>query len=156
LITIGIRESSRATRVHMSPSEGLPLHATGSGLVFLAFGPKERLEETIAAGLKAYTPNTVTDPVRLRKHVAEIREAGYAVADQTYEEEVIGIGVPLFDGSGTAVGGLAVATPDSRMTPDLKALIVDQLHRAALAATAGIGGVPHPAFLAAVEGRKAA
>ncbi len=156
LITIGVRESTRATRVHMDPSEALPLHATASGLATLAFGPEGRIGEAIAAGLAPHTKHTITSAAKLRKTVAEIRQTGYAIAGQSFEDEVTGIAMPFFDGAGLAVGALAVATPSSRMTAKLQDLIVGALHRAVTAATRGIGGVANPDFLAALGDRRAA
>jgi len=156
LIPIGVSESTRATRVHMDPSEVLPLHATASGLVVLAFGPEARVDAAVEGGLEAYTTHTITSAKKLRAAVAETRHAGYAVAGQSFEDEVTGIAMPFFDGSGSAVGALAVATPSSRMTDTLKALILTELRDAVLTATRGIGGVPDPHFLDALGERVAA
>jgi len=156
LITIGVRESTKATRVHMDPSEPLPLHATASGLVYLAYGPDGAVDDAIGAGLTAHTRHTITSAGKLRKAIADIRRTGVAVAGQSFEDEVTGIAMPFFDQSGTAAGALAVATPSSRMTAELKDLILAELHRAALTATRGIGGVPHPDFLKAHAGKLAA
>ncbi|MEJ8571512.1 IclR family transcriptional regulator [Microbaculum marinum] len=156
LIAIGIRESSRANRVHLDPSEILPLHATASGLAFLAFGPAAPLEAAVDQGLRAYTAHTITDAAALRGAVAEVRRAGYAISNQGFEDEVVGIAMPFFDSSGTATGAIAVATPASRMSDELRVLILANLHKAALAATAGIGGIPAEAFVRAHGERRAA
>ncbi|MCT8972983.1 IclR family transcriptional regulator [Microbaculum marinisediminis] len=156
LITIGMRESNKATRVHMDPSEILPLHATASGLVYLAFAPGARIDEAIAGGLKAYTAHTITSANRLRAAVAQARTAGHAVAGQSFEDEVTGIAMPFFDASGAAVGALAVATPSSRMTDTLKASILSELQRTVATATRGIGGVMNPDYLSALGDRRAA
>lgn len=154
LVTIGIKESSKVTRVHLDPSEVLPLHATASGLAYLAFGPKGTLEEAVAAGLTAHTPHTITSAVTLRKVTAETRRRGYAISGRSYEDEVTGIAMPFFDGAAEAVGALAVATPSSRMTDDLRRLIANELRGAVLAVTRGIGGVPVEGLLAAVSGKR--
>ena len=156
LISVGVRESTKATRVHMDPSEILPLHATASGLVYLAYSPEGAVDDAIGAGLTAHTQHTITSAGKLRKAIADIRRAGFAVAGQSFEDEVTGIAMPFFDQSATAVGALAVATPSSRMTAEAKDMIVAELHRAALTATRGIGGVPHPDFLKAHAGTLAA
>ena len=156
LITIGARESTRATRVHMDPSEILPLHATASGLATMAYGPDDRVVEAIKGGLKAFTAHTITSAKKLRAAIADAHHAGYAVSGQSFEDEVTGIAMPFFDGTGTAVGSLAVATPTSRMTDKLKARILSELYRAVLTATHGTGGVPDPQFLEAFGDRQAA
>ena len=156
LITIGIRESDRATRVHMDPSEILPLNATASGLAYLAYGPAAALEELIAGGLQTYTGHTIVSPERLREKVDEVRRSGIAIGDQGFEEDVVGTAMPFFDGSGTAIGAVAVATPTSRMNDELAEVIAANLFKAALAVTNGIGGVPGDAFLEARKEKQAA
>jgi len=156
LINIGISESPRATRVHMDPSEILPLHATGSGLVYLAYGPEGTLDDVISAGLEKYTPHTITSAKALRDAVRNARQNGYALSPQSFEDEVSGIAMPYFDGSGTALGALAVAAPTSRMTDELKDRIIDRLAQAVHTVTKGIGGKPHPDFLSAQKGKQAA
>lgn len=156
LVTIGYCQANRATQVTMDPAEILPLHATGSGLAFLAFGPEALADRAIEAGLTRYTAGTITSAAALRRQLDAIRRAGHAVASRSYEEEIAGIGMPFFDGSGAAVGAIGVAAPVSRMSPELEERIVAHLLVAVLAATNGIGGTPSRAFVAATTGREAA
>jgi DNA-binding IclR family transcriptional regulator len=52
-----------------------PLHATGVGLVLLAYAPLDVQETVLAAPLKSFTTYTVTDPAVLRKMLAEARRS---------------------------------------------------------------------------------
>jgi DNA-binding IclR family transcriptional regulator len=65
----------------------LPLHATGVGKALLAFARPDLVERVLARGLSVHTPNTITDPVRLRAELAEVRRTGLAY---TFEEMSIG------------------------------------------------------------------
>lgn len=65
----------------------LPLHATGVGKVLLAYAPGGLREKVLDVGLSAHTPNTITDPARLRMCLAEVHRDGYAV---TREEMTLG------------------------------------------------------------------
>src|SRR5690242_3288667 len=49
------------------------LTATGVGLVLLAHAPAEVQEDVLAAPIERYTPETVTDPDRLRHMLADVR-----------------------------------------------------------------------------------
>jgi DNA-binding IclR family transcriptional regulator len=65
----------------------LPLHATGVGKALLAFARPELVERVLRRELSAHTPNTVTDALRLRAELAEVRRNGLAY---TFEEMSIG------------------------------------------------------------------
>ncbi|MET0782447.1 MAG: helix-turn-helix domain-containing protein, partial [Microbacterium sp.] len=51
----------------------LPLHASSSGLVLLAFGDRDLQERILAAPLVPLTRETITDPAALRSKLAEVR-----------------------------------------------------------------------------------
>ena len=51
----------------------LPLHASSSGQVLLAFGGRELQERILAGPLHRYTAATVTSPAALRAALAEVR-----------------------------------------------------------------------------------
>jgi DNA-binding IclR family transcriptional regulator len=71
------------------------LHATGVGLVLLAYAPVEVQEAVLAGPLPAYTPQTVTDPTALRRLLAEVRRQGYAVSDRMVTEDALSVAAPV-------------------------------------------------------------
>jgi DNA-binding IclR family transcriptional regulator len=90
----------------------LPLHASSSGLVLLAFGPVDLQERILAGPLPAYTPNTITDPRRLRAFLAEIRRTGYVVCPGFIDVRATGIAVPIRDPGDRAVAAMSVIVPN--------------------------------------------
>lgn len=86
----------------------LPLHASSSGLVLLAYGPAELQERVLAAPLAALTPATLTDSSALRRKLAEVRRLGHAVAPGYIEDVATGLAVPVRDRSGAVVAALSV------------------------------------------------
>ncbi len=149
LTNIGICVPNRATRVHVDPGEPLPLHATASGLAYLAFGPPERVAMAVERGLTPSTSHTITRKKDLKAKLADIAATGVSVSRNSFEDEVTGIAMPFFDGQGLAIGALAVASPSARMTPELQRRITTRLVAAVAEVTRGIGGAVPPAFLAA-------
>ncbi|MFM7443470.1 MAG: IclR family transcriptional regulator C-terminal domain-containing protein [Tabrizicola sp.] len=81
----------------------------------------------------------VTDALRGR--MRDCRERGWAETVSTFEKDVQGTAVPLFDSSATCIGALAVAAAAPRMTPALHATIVTELTRAGAEITALWGGL---------------
>src|ERR1700712_4409281 len=56
----------------------LPLHATGVGLVLLAFAPVETLDGYLDGELTKFTAATITEPEAIRRLLAQIRLTGVA------------------------------------------------------------------------------
>lgn len=89
----------------------LPLHATGVGLVLLAFAPREVQERVLAAPLRRYTTRTVTDPADLRRLLAQVRRTGVAISDGLLDLEALSVAAPIRDGSTAVVAALSVVVP---------------------------------------------
>jgi DNA-binding IclR family transcriptional regulator len=90
----------------------LPLHATSSGLVLLAFGPVELQDRVLAGPLPAYTQQTITDPRRLRSVLADVRQRGYAFCPGTVETRTAGLAVPVRDPGNRVVAAMSVIVPN--------------------------------------------
>lgn len=129
------------TRVYFDEAELLPLHATASGHVMLAFGPENLLPDVLEQDLKATTAHTITDAVQLKEIVADVRDHGIAFVDQGFETDVSSFAAPLFADQPEAIGTIAVAVPTIRMTDDMKQRIKDALPETAAEVTDKLGGV---------------
>ncbi|WP_054302449.1 IclR family transcriptional regulator [Gemmobacter sp. LW-1] len=149
LATIGVSESNRGSRVSLVAGEILPLHSTASGLVVLAFARPDFVDRALSEALLAKTSRTITDSSILKARLQEVRLTGYAEADQTNEDDVYGIAVPVFDTDGTPAGAVAVAVPAHRMTSDLRRQTITALFGEAEKLNYGIGGRPSAEFRAA-------
>lgn len=97
----------------------LPLHASSSGLVLLAHAPEAVRERVLAGPLRAVSAETITDAVRLRRVLTEIRRSGVVVAPGSIEAVSTGIAVPIHD-AGEVVAALSVVLP--RETPPAAAI----------------------------------
>ena len=147
LAPIGVVESPKASRVSLSAAETLPLHATASGIAFLAFAPDELISKLPKGGFKAYTEHTITGRDAIARMVEVARRSGFATADQSYEDEVYGIAAPTFGPGEMANGAIAVATPSHRMTRELRALIIRAVMDAAIEVSRKLGNEPPPTYL---------
>jgi DNA-binding IclR family transcriptional regulator len=75
----------------------LPLHATSSGKVFLAWLPDEERDAVLAPHLEAYTSRTITDRRRLERALAEIRRVGFGTCVGELEEFQNGVSAAVLD-----------------------------------------------------------
>jgi DNA-binding IclR family transcriptional regulator len=128
-------EARRALRVPSAIGRGYPAHATNLGKVLLADLPRERVAEIVAErGLASYTPNTITDLGRLEAELERIRQRGYAIDDEEYDEGLRCIGAGVRDHSGHVVSALGIGGPVTRITPAR----VDELAGLVMAAANGL------------------
>lgn len=88
----------------------LPLHATGVGKILLAYAPDEVTAEVVAAGLQPLTRHTVTDPVRLRAALAEVRRTGVAVVREEMTLGTCSVAAPVRGAGGDVVAALSIVT----------------------------------------------
>ncbi|MCA4131566.1 IclR family transcriptional regulator [Arthrobacter sp. M4] len=89
----------------------LPLHATSSGLVLLAFASPAYQDIILAKPLTRFTETTLTDPSELRRHLAAIRQRGFAAMPGVIVPESSGIAVPVYGPDNTVVAALSVVVP---------------------------------------------
>lgn len=121
------RKSARGTEVVniTRTASRLPAHSCSSGLVLLAHANAGVQERVLDSVLRPLTPHTVTDPAELRRHLAETRYRGYAVAHGWVHEEASGVAVPVWGPDGEVVAALSVIIPneDGRAAPIIPALL---------------------------------
>jgi len=133
-------ESSHDIRRIIQLGKNLPLYCGGSGKVLLAFLPDEEIDKIIQKEkLIPFGPNTITDPVKLKEHLIEIRKKGYAIS---YEERVLGsisIGAPIWNYQGEVVASLSISGPISRFTKKKIPMLISLVKEAAQKISASLG-----------------
>jgi len=140
LATVAIQESRRSNRVSMVLGEPLPLHATASGLVILAFLQDEKQLILKSLKLDSFTQLTLTDRARIDQVLGDAHELGYVANFGYYEVDVCSIAAPVFDSLGNPMGAIAVAAPAARFTEENQEIIKTQIVAAAAEITSRIGG----------------
>ncbi|KRE30305.1 IclR family transcriptional regulator [Mycobacterium sp. Soil538] len=94
----------------------LPLHATGVGKVLLAHSPQSVITRVLD-DLTPVTPYTVTQPGRMSRQLARVREHGYAVTREEMSLGACSLAVPIVaDGAVVAALGIVVPSLESHLT----------------------------------------
>src|SRR5690606_16447480 len=93
----------------------LPLHATASGKVLLAWQQPEMLETLLNEPLQRFTPATVVDRGALLQELERVRRQGYAVVWGELEEDLVGVAAPVRDHTGRVIGVITIGAPMSRV-----------------------------------------
>lgn len=110
-------ESDNPVQVRDWTGTRAPMHAVPSGLVLLAEWPEDALDAYLGGELAGLTRHTVTEPSRLRKRLAEVRERGYAWGLQEFAEGIDSVAAPVRDAREKAVAALHVHGPAYRFPP---------------------------------------
>ncbi|MFJ2155008.1 IclR family transcriptional regulator [Streptomyces sp. NPDC087856] len=100
-----------AVGVHIRVGARWPLHATGVGLALLAHDDPDGQEAYCASPLASFTPYTITDPVRLRRVLAEVRHTGVAVSSRQITDDALSVAAPVRGPGGAVVAAVSVVVP---------------------------------------------
>ncbi|MHB1172163.1 MAG: IclR family transcriptional regulator [Lacisediminihabitans sp.] len=107
----------QAVRVISRVGGRLPLHATGVGLVLLAFAPTDLIQDYLSRSLPQFLPGTVTSPDQLRRRLAGIRAHQVAYMSEEMTAGSSSIAAPIRDRTGQVVAAVSIVTRTAP-TPD--------------------------------------
>jgi DNA-binding IclR family transcriptional regulator len=91
-----------------------PAHASSSGKVLLAFGDPSVTDGILSHRLARLTRHTVTDRVRLRRLLDQVRRQGFARSVGELEEGLVSIAAPVL-ADGRAVAAVSISGPNFRI-----------------------------------------
>ncbi|MFY0991733.1 IclR family transcriptional regulator domain-containing protein [Halomonas sp. C05BenzN] len=120
-VTYVARSASRHRLMAITLSVGtrLPAAHTSMGRMLLAQLPDDELDAWLErVVLEKHTDKTITDKAELRKCILEVRQQGYAVADQELDSGLRSIAVPAFDANGKLLGAINISTNAARVNLD--------------------------------------
>lgn len=130
--------SPQVVRLFTTVGNRTPLHATGAGKALLAALPPPRRDALLERiELRAYTPHTIVDRAALRRALDEIRERGYAIDDEEYDEGVRCVAVAVVPNragaasAGAPVAALSISAPANRLSRQRCAELAPSLRRTA-------------------------
>lgn len=111
-----IIESPQRVKLAAAVGQRLPAFATASGKAMLAFMPERIVRHILDRGMPQLTPHTLASPIKFLDDIDSIREQGFAISVQEYEEEINAVAAPIFDLDGQPIASVAVAGPAYRLT----------------------------------------
>jgi DNA-binding IclR family transcriptional regulator len=139
VVSIEKMDSPHGLASHVTIGKGAPAYCTGVGKALLAFQPEAVVERVCRLSLTAYTPQTITDPVKLRKELAQVRALGYAVDNMEHQPDVRCVAVPIRDHSGRVVASLSVSGPATRIPKDRISTLAARVREVAAKLSARLG-----------------
>jgi IclR family acetate operon transcriptional repressor len=110
----------------------VPAHCTAIGKLMLSrLSESELLAVTSTVSLTRYTSRTLTNPMHLRKSLAEIRQTGVGVDNQEFMDGVVCVSVPVVLPDDKCLGGIAISAPEARMTLETALTYVPKMREVA-------------------------
>lgn len=106
----------RLMAITLSVGTRLPAAHTSMGRVLLAQLPEHELDAYLARiDFERYTDKTITDSATLKACIEQVRDQGYAVADQELDSGLRSLAVPAFDANGKLLGAINISTNAARI-----------------------------------------
>ncbi|WP_327000892.1 IclR family transcriptional regulator [Dactylosporangium sp. NBC_01737] len=111
-------DSTHPVRMVSAVGRRLPAHCTAVGKMLLSSLDPAELDALLPDGeLPGMTPDSITDPVRLRAELDGVRAAGVAVDNGESDSAVRCVGAPIRDHTGRTIAAMSVSAPIIRWTP---------------------------------------
>lgn len=117
LVLVERLDTPHRLRAFLARGERIALHASATGLAYLSACDQHYVEQYLAGSLPAQTPDTITDPHRIRAVLDEIRERGYSVNIGGLSSGISSLGAPI-GRPGRPVAAISISGPSSRITPE--------------------------------------
>lgn len=133
LVTIIKREARHAVRVDTGTlGKSSAAHATSTGKAILAWLPEDEIRRIVSMqGMRAFTPNTITDYTALIEELRLVRRNGFAIDREEFQPGVVCIGTAIRDHSGAVVGSISASAPTMRADEQHLALMREEVVAAA-------------------------
>ena len=123
--------SPQVVRLFTSVGTRVPLHATGAGKALLAALPAPRRDTLLdRLELRGYTARTLVDRPALRRALDEVRERGYSIDDEEFDDGVRCVAIAVGP-VGAPVAALSISAPSNRLSRQRCGEIAPLLRRAA-------------------------
>jgi DNA-binding IclR family transcriptional regulator len=116
-IMLYVAEGQHRHRMAGNIGDRLPVNATAGAKAILAFSDTKIIDDLLTDGVKfpPLTPNSLTDPVKIRRQLQQIRRQGYSFDNEEADIGINGIGFPIFDHDNSPVAAFSIVGPSHRI-----------------------------------------
>lgn len=114
---LDVVESNHTVRVLSRVGCRIPTYCAAIGKAQLAYETPETITEVLGKKeLKKFTTRTISDRDKLLEHLVLVKELGYAIDDEEWDEGVRCVGAPIFDYTRKTMGAISISAPSVRMS----------------------------------------
>jgi DNA-binding IclR family transcriptional regulator len=111
-------EAEHPVQVRDWTGELIPMHVVPSGLVIMAHWPEQQTARYLSRDLERMTPNTITNPDRIRERLTSVREQGYTWVYEEFVEGINSVAAAVLERSGLIAAAIHVHGPAYRFPGD--------------------------------------
>ncbi|GLZ56808.1 MULTISPECIES: IclR family transcriptional regulator [Micromonospora] len=133
-------DSTHPVRMVSGVGRRLPAHCTAVGKVLLSSLDEESLDAVLTKGeLPGMTPDSITDPDRLREHLDRVRAESVAVDIGESDSAMRCVAAAIRDHSGATIAAMSLSAPIIRWTPQAHVEWTGLIREGAAALSARMG-----------------
>ena len=118
--------------VSLNIGERLPVHAVSGAKVIMAFSAPETVDKLLNKKLERFTPNTITDPKIVKKHLIGYHSQGVAFDYGELDIDIYSVAAPIFNHEKRPVAAAVIVAPASRMNSGVKSKAIKLVKKAAM------------------------
>ncbi|NWN88231.1 MAG: IclR family transcriptional regulator [Micrococcaceae bacterium] len=85
-----------------------PGHATSSGKVLIAAAEESVQQRLLAQPLEQFTDRTILEPAQFRDELTMVRERGWAVSDNEWDNDMTAVAVPLLGVNSQVIAAVTI------------------------------------------------
>lgn len=112
-------EANQVVKVTSRIGNRLPLHATASGKILLAYEQEDEVSKYFPSEeLKRFTDFTITSRSAFLQVLKEVRKSGYAMDSEELDLGVRCVAAPIRDYTRKVVGAVSISAPSIRMNDE--------------------------------------
>jgi DNA-binding IclR family transcriptional regulator len=138
-----VEGDSALTIKKISIGSVLPYHAAAAPMLMLALSARLQ-DRWLAHPLERFTPDTITNPDRLRTELARIAETGYTVSDQDYLDGVAAVAAPVRDNTEALTATISLGGPAHHFRGSRLVESIDAVRTAAADLSGHLGSATGP------------
>lgn len=108
VLVLAAAPGRREYALTVAPGQRVPVHAGAASKVLLAHLPDKEIDAWLSRPLPRLTATTITDPKRLRRELARVRDRGWAEDQGENGPSVYAYAAPVFSKTGKVEAALSV------------------------------------------------
>jgi IclR family acetate operon transcriptional repressor len=108
-------DTPHVLRAFLPLGSRVPMHASATGIAYLAAAGESYVDEYLSVPLESVTPQTVVDPASLRRVIEDTRFRGFSINEQGLSTGITSIGVAFLGPGGSPAGSISISGPSSRI-----------------------------------------
>jgi IclR family transcriptional regulator, KDG regulon repressor len=111
-------ESAQRVKIAAAVGERLPAYCTATGKAFLAYLPVEQVHTILERGPGHYRDGTPVSFPNLCPDLQSIRERGFAISEQEYEQDINAVAAPILNADRWPMLVIAIVGPSFRLSSE--------------------------------------